>query len=143
MHEWRLPARTPSPVVMPLTMTGAARSAVPPLPSWPCELSPQQRAVPLLSTAHVWNDPAPMDTALEIPLTRVGERRPWNEPWPSCPCVPEPQQRIVPPEMRAQVWYLPAVMPTADVIPDTVTGVPLVRPSTRCRAGPTRRCPST
>ncbi len=80
------------------------------MPSWPAELSPQQRTAPDESTAHACAPPATMSTAVPPRLlTCAGARR--GEPAvasPTWPAVFSPQHHTAPAVVRAQANALPA-----------------------------------
>jgi hypothetical protein len=70
-----------------VTVTGVGASIVEPFPSWPKPLSPQQRTVPSLRTAHVWLQPDETLVAIGVPLspTSVGTGEFVLVPLPNCP----------------------------------------------------------
>ncbi len=74
-----------------------------PLPSWPNELSPQQRSVPSRKRAQVWALPAAVCTASASPVTWVGLGRLVVLPSPSCPEEFCPQHDRVPSLSLAQL----------------------------------------
>src|SRR2546421_700443 len=116
----------PRPLTLPVSPVTAVGvdlcSNVLSLPSWPLELSPQQRTVPSARRAQVWAGPAARATALAKPLTGTGVERGVAVPSPSWPLALLPQQRTVASAVRVQVWEPPAARATAFVSPLTWTG---------------------
>src|SRR5687767_12636085 len=87
-------------------------SLVLPYPSCPKDASPQQRTVPVESSAQVWRPPTAIWVAV-IPAPRSTSPTAEGDssspmlfvlPYPSCPECARPQQRTVPVDSSAQVW---------------------------------------
>src|SRR5215471_11778380 len=102
--------RPPMPVLpgTPLTVLGTAAKFVVPLPSWPDELSPQQRPVKLVtSTAQVCVFPVTTSKPSFKPNTAVSAvgRTLLVLVSPSWPNPSSPQQRIEPSKEIAQLCF--------------------------------------
>ena len=81
---------------IPETYTGVSLWVVVPSPSWPFQLAPQQRALPLDRVAQVWELPAEMEMAVDIPETYTDVFLSVVVPSPSWPFSLFPQQRALP-----------------------------------------------
>ena len=143
-HVAASPVLTPTAVVaastpvIPETGTGTELLMVVPLPNWPLEFSPQQRAVPSAITAHELDAPVLTLTAVvaavapEMADTNTGTFLSMVVPSPTVPWELKPQQRTVPSAIRAhacppimlepRLRLTAVVAGVAPVIPDTCTG---------------------
>src|SRR3954467_1294328 len=122
---------------MPLTVTGCAVPglAVVPLPSCPSRFSPQQRIVPVESSAQVCPEPAARPTAPVSPFTATGvSAKVPKLPSPRCPDSPKPQHFAVPFDSSAHANSSPAVTRVAVEMPltGTSTDQSLQLPSPSC-----------
>src|SRR4030095_4671626 len=115
-----------TPLVRPLTSTGASRCVFELSPIWPNPFQPQHLAPPPVVTAHVCDAPASIvPTPLVNPATSTGVRR-WllEVPSPTWPVLFCPQHFTPPAFVRAHVCVSPAAMAFTPLVnPETLTGV--------------------
>src|SRR6185369_10930724 len=112
--------------VRPPTVTGLERFDVPPSPSCPLALAPQQRTLPSARRPHVWACPAASATTPSSPVMRVGTFFGVLLPSPSWPMLLSPQHATVLSARTAHVWSAPTAISravTLPAIPDTARGV--------------------
>src|SRR5215475_11307872 len=115
-HVWFEPAVIDVNRAPPRTRTGVFRSTVPPSPSWPNVLRPQQYASPSAVTPQVWLLPA--EIMVNTPeATATGDERSKFEPSPNCPPPFSPQQLARPLEVSAHEKLDPEVMLTKRIEP--------------------------
>src|SRR5207247_2347923 len=93
------------------TSTGAVRSVVELLPTWPGPFAPQQRTVPSARSAQLWDPPAAIATAFDSPDTAVGVVRRVVVPSPICPALLSPAHCTVPLASSQHVCAPPALTP--------------------------------
>src|SRR5216683_477388 len=79
-------------VRLPVTSVGARRLMVPPVPSSPRPLAPQQYTAPADVSAQLWSPPALIAVKLRVPATATGAACGTVSPVPSTPKPFEPQQ---------------------------------------------------
>src|SRR5579864_5773988 len=132
LHVWLLPALTCDqrlPLITSDTGTGVALLAMPPLPSWPKLLSPQQDSSP--EVAQLCRLPALTAKFIPPPETATGVVLLIVVPLPSWPKVLSPQQYTLPPTtgeligklVTPQVCWPPALTIAKLSPPETGTGV--------------------
>ena len=125
------PSRAVTPLVRPVTATGAVLEALAlPLPNWPNSLLPQHITSPPVRSAHVECPAAAIATTPVRPVTVTGVLLLVVVPLPSWPLLLRPQHCTVPPPSIAHAWDAPAeIIDTPVPRPVTSRGTLLKTPT--------------